>query len=364
MIVKEKMNLQQLPKLPENPLPIIIIGAGGIVRDAHLPSYAMAGFFVQGIFDLDLVKAQNLKNNFDIVGEVYETLEKAISSGQNNNAIFDLAVPANKIVGILKRLPNGTAVLIQKPMGENLQQAKEILDICRKKHLVAAVNFQLRYAPYMIAAKDMIDQGLIGEVYDMEVLVNVFTPWHLWDFLYNLPRVEILYHSIHYLDLVRTFLGNPKKVYASTVKHPKMQGLASTRTSMILDYDEYTQARIMTNHGHEFGKDKQQSYVKFEGTKGAIKIKIGVSIDYPKGVPPTFEYFILDQESTKWKELPLKGGWFPHAFMGTMASLQNHYINQSQPLLNSIEDAFATMQLVELMYTSSNEGGMNFNLIE
>ena len=362
--MEDKINLQQLPILPNKPLPIIIIGAGGIVKDAHLPAYAIAGFLVQGIFDIDLEKAQNLKKNFGIIGEVFETLEKAIGTGQKYNAIFDLAVPAAHIANILEQLPDGAAVLIQKPMGENLQQAQEIIDICRRKHLVSAVNFQLRYAPYMLAAKEMIEKGLIGEVYDMEVLVNVFTPWYLWNFLYDLPRVEILYHSIHYVDLVRTFLGNPKKVYASTVRHPKMPELASTRTSMILDYDEYTQARIMTNHGHEFGREKQQSYVKFEGTKGAIKIKIGVSIDYPKGVPPTFEYIILGQESTKWKELPLKGGWFPHAFIGTMASLQNHYINQSQALLNSTEDAFVTMQLVELMYTSSNVGGMNFNLIE
>jgi len=355
--------LQEIIK-PEKPRPIVLIGAGSIVKDAHLPAYKIAGYRVLGIYDLDETKAKTLKKRFNNLEKVYSSLGELIDDAKKNDALYDLALPPSEHISILEQLPDGAAVLIQKPMGEDLQQAKEILEICRRKNLVSAVNFQLRYAPYMIAAKDMIDQGLIGEVYDMEVLVNVFTPWHLWDFLYNLPRVEILYHSIHYLDLVRFFLGNPKKVYASTIKHPKMPELASTRTTMIFDYDEYTQARIITNHGHEFGKDKQQSYVKFEGTKGAIKIKIGVSIDYPKGEPPTFEYFILGQAMKNWKELPLQGGWFPHAFMGTMASLQNHYINQSQPLLNSTEDAFVTMQLVELMYSSCAEGGMNFNLKE
>ena len=32
---------------PANPKPIVIIGAGGIVRDAHLPAYAKAGLTVQ-----------------------------------------------------------------------------------------------------------------------------------------------------------------------------------------------------------------------------------------------------------------------------------------------------------------------------
>lgn len=40
-----------------NSLPIYIIGAGGIVNDAHLPAYTIAGFNVQGIFDINKDKA-------------------------------------------------------------------------------------------------------------------------------------------------------------------------------------------------------------------------------------------------------------------------------------------------------------------
>ena len=36
-------------------LPICIIGAGGIVNDAHLPAYKIAGYNVHGIFDVDVV---------------------------------------------------------------------------------------------------------------------------------------------------------------------------------------------------------------------------------------------------------------------------------------------------------------------
>ena len=42
--------------------PVIIVGAGGIVRDAHLPAYAKAGFRVLGIFDLARDKAEALAN--------------------------------------------------------------------------------------------------------------------------------------------------------------------------------------------------------------------------------------------------------------------------------------------------------------
>lgn len=358
------MDLIQQPELPRKPLPIVIIGAGGIVRDGHLPAYQMANFTVRGIYDKAKAKAEALKNEFAIVEKVYDTLDELIADGKSCNAIYDLALPANLNAEILEKLPNGSAVLIQKPMGETLEEAKQILEICNRKKLVSAVNFQLRYAPYNILAREMINNGMLGEVYDMELMVCVYTPWHLWEFLFDLPRVEILYHSVHYLDLIRSFLGNPKKVYASTIKHPKMKDLASTRSTMILDYDEYTQARIITNHGHGFGLKHQQSYFKIEGTKGAIKIRIGLSMDYPRGLPSKFEYKLLDDDEEEWKEIAIKGDWFPEAFVGTMAGLQRHVEDRNVPLPHSTADAYETMKLVEAAYQSSEKGGTYFSTIK
>ena len=43
--------LQQAWPMPSTPRPIVIIGAGGIVKDAHLPAYRKAGFLVAGPYD-------------------------------------------------------------------------------------------------------------------------------------------------------------------------------------------------------------------------------------------------------------------------------------------------------------------------
>lgn len=358
------MNINQHVKLPSTPLPIVIIGAGSIIKDAHLPAYQLADFPVKGIYNRTKEKAQVLKDEFQFVEKVYDNMVELIDDAKSCNAVYDIALPANRNCEILEQIPEGSAVLIQKPMGETLEEAKEILDICRRKKFVSGINFQLRYAPYMMAARDLIKKGTLGTVYDLEVMVCVFTPWHLWDFLFDLPRMEILYHSVHYLDMIRSFFGNPKKVYASSIKHPKMKALAQTRTTMILDYENCLQARVITNHGHEFGLEKQQSYVKFEGTKGAIKIRIGLSMDYPKGVPDTFEYISLEDNNPEWKELPLTGSWFPEAFIGTMAGVQNSYLDSNIPLLHSTEDCYNTMKLVEAAYQSSEKGGIVFSEIK
>jgi predicted dehydrogenase len=347
--------INQLPALPKKPRPIIIIGAGGIVRDAHLPAYKKAGFSVAGIFDLETKKAKSLAKQYDI-HQVFSSLDEIVAV-EPNEVVFDVAVPASAILEILPRLPKGAAVLIQKPMGEDFKQAKTIRALCHKRKFTAAVNFQMRYAPYVLAARSLIEQGAIGDVHDLEVRLTVNTPWHMWRFFETIPRMEILYHSVHYLDLMRSFLGEPKGIYAKTVKHPKTQKLASSRSTIMLDYGDTIRVNIEANHGHEFGLTHQESYVKWEGAKGAIKAKIGLLLNYPKGQPDVFEYCILQAgKKPKWKAVPIKGSWFPDAFIGSMASLMCYLEGTSNVLPTHVDDAYKTMALVEAAHRSSDSG--------
>lgn len=335
---------------------IYIIGAGGIVNDAHLPAYKIAGFNVQGIFDINTEKAKATAEKFSI--PFYYTSLADMIAAAPANAVFDMAVPGSQTVSVLKQLPDGAAVLLQKPMGENFTEAKEILQLCRQKKLLAAVNFQLRYAPYILAAKKIMATGNFGVINDVEINVNVFTPWHLWNFLNDAPRVEILYHSIHYIDLIRHLLGNPKSVYAKTTRHPSMPQLASVRSNIIMDYGDMVAANILTNHCHNYGTPKQQSYIKIEGSKGAIKINFGALIDYPRGAADSFEYVLLEEGSApEWKTLAVEGSWFPHAFIGSMEQVLLAANKQIKQPDNSVEDCIHTMACVEAAYKSSEMGG-------
>lgn len=338
-------------------IPVCIIGAGGIVADAHLPAYKMAGFRVKGITNRNIEKAQKLAQQFGIP-EVYATPEEMVNAN-GNDVVYDFALPASEIIPVLEQLPRGATVLIQKPLGESLQEATAILELTRKKQLIAGVNFQMRFAPFILEARRMIADGLIGEVADMEVYVNVHTPWNLWEFLFSKPRMEINYHSVHYVDLVRSFLGEPEKIYARTFKHPQSMQLASVRTNIIMDYGDMLRAAIHTNHNHNFGYRHQQSYVKIEGTKGAVKMGFGALINYPHGVPDSFEYIILKEGAEpQWQTKEIKGSWFPHAFIGTMEQMllaKGELIEKPE---NSVADAYETMRCVEAAYASSENGGV------
>ncbi|HZD52291.1 MAG TPA: Gfo/Idh/MocA family oxidoreductase, partial [Woeseiaceae bacterium] len=239
--------LRQSWLMPSAPLQIVTFGAGSIVGDAHYPAYRKAGFPIAGLYDPDHPKAEKLAAEWDT--KAFASMEDAAAA---EGAIFDLAMPPERHAEVLKTLPAGAVVLIQKPMGADLAGAREILDICRAKNLVAAINFQLRFAPMMLALKDAIAKGYLGQVVDFDAWLALATPWQLWEFVLKAPRVEVAMHSIHYLDLIRQLLGDPRGVHAKTIGHPA-HSVAQTRTSAILDYGDTVRCSLSINHDHAFG---------------------------------------------------------------------------------------------------------------
>ncbi|WP_416798645.1 Gfo/Idh/MocA family protein [Ciceribacter azotifigens] len=337
--------LAQAWPLPSNPRPIVTFGAGSIVGDGHYPAYAKGGFPVAGLYDPDHEKAKALADKWSVTA--YSTIEEAAAV---DDAIFDLATPPAAHAKVLAALPDGAAVLVQKPMGADLVAATEILKICREKNLKAAVNFQLRFAPMMLALKDAIARGLLGEVVDFDVYLALDTPWELWAFLEGLPRIEIAMHSIHYLDVIRQVLGDPRGVHAKSIGHPNHR-MAQTRTTAILDYGDRVRCALSINHDHKFGRKHQACEFRVCGTEGAAYIQLGVNLDYPRGESDILE--IYPKGGNDWVTVPLDGTWFPDAFVGRMANLQRFAAGEDAELVSSVEDAWRTMALVEALYASN-----------
>lgn len=336
-------DLRQTIDLPDMLTPVVIFGAGSIVTDAHLPSYRHLGIPVAGIFDPDAAKAGTVAAGWNT--RAFASVQEASGQGA---VIYDLAVPPAAIPALLEALPDGALCIIQKPLGSDLQQADAIIRILRRKNIRAAVNFQLRFAPMSLALKDAVAQGLLGEIVDFDAWLALDTPWHLWAFLKDLPRVEILLHSIHYLDFVRDLMGNPSGVHARTMGHPSST-VSNTRTSMLLDCGDRARCALSINHNHAFGRTFQACEFRICGTKGAAYMKLGVNLDYPKGEP---DELWLNTDGD-WRQVPLQGNWFIAAFHGRFAQVQRFAAGLDARLDGDAEDAWHTMALVEAAYESA-----------
>lgn len=337
-------------------MPIAIIGAGGIVSNAHLPAYRACGLSVERIIDLDRSRATEVAERFEIP-EVAGSLDQLTNRG--TQAVYDLAVPAQAIIPTVEQLPIGAAVLIQKPMGLDLDQASGIMRVCRQRELTAAVNFQLRFAPASLELARLITAGTFGELTDVEMRVNTFMPWAQWDFLRNIPRMEILYHSIHYVDLMRHLLGprhgEAKRVMARTTADPRYPELASVASTIVLDFGPTVRCTITTNHQHDYGAEHQASHLRVEGTKGAAVARLGVNLNYPTGLPDTLSI----NTGAGWRDVELVGSWFPDAFRGPMCNLQRFIAGEDEKLITRVDDAWKTMAAVEACYECDRVGGVS-----
>src|SRR2546423_12315310 len=108
------MEIPYKPILPQTSLPIVIIGAGGIVADAHLPAYRKAGFDVVGITNRTRLRAEKLAAEYQIP-HIYDSVGEAVKNAPAN-AVYDLTIMPAQFVDTLDQLPDGSGVLIQKPM--------------------------------------------------------------------------------------------------------------------------------------------------------------------------------------------------------------------------------------------------------
>jgi predicted dehydrogenase len=343
------LELRQAWPRASMPRPIVIVGAGGIVRTAHLPAYSRLGYPVAGIFDIDRAAATRMAATFRIP-RVYDTLEQAAAE---DAAVFDLAVPGDQILALVEQLPVGSPVLMQKPMGRDLAEARRIVRCCQERRLTAAVNLQLRFSPAMLALQGLLDQGALGTPTDIDLRLVIEQPWHLWPFTIGAPRLELVYHSIHYLDAIRLLAGEPRGAYCKAVAHPDTPQLNDTRSSIILDYGDRLRCSLVMNHTHRAGPKHRTSALTVEGTTGAARLVLGVNLDYPTGAADEMEI----ARGHEWQRVPLRGSWFTEAFEGPMSNLQRVVAGEDARLVSPVEDTLKTMAVIEACYRSSDEGG-------
>lgn len=349
----EGWELDYKPKLPVRAsMGIGIVGTGEIVQSCHLPAYRMAGFRIVGVYDADADKARKVASAFGI-DRVYPTLAALLADPEVE--IVDMAVPARFQPELVAQAAFcGKHVLCQKPLAESYAEARRIVDVCEAAGVKGAVNQQMRWAPGIRASHSLIRSGFLGTPLQASIQVNVFTDWASWPWITAVDKLEMMYHSIHYMDAIRFLFGTPEYVYADGAKYPGQASKGETRTMIHLKFPGETRGLIHDNHNNWAPQDDWYATFRFEGTDGVIKGTNGALYDYPTGRADTIQYMSRTDSSRRWFSPPLEGRWFPHAFMGTMGELMRA-IEEEREAENSVRDNLLTMKMLFAAYRSMEE---------
>ena len=343
-------HLDYKPKMPERmDRGIGIIGTGGIVNYAHLPAYKNAGFKVVGVTDRNREQAERTAKEHGI-GKVYSSVADLLSEPEIE--IVDVAIyPAEQVAIVEQATAAGKHVLCQKPFADEYAKAVRSVEFAERAHVKLAVNQQMRWDAGIRCARLLIDDGWLGTPSYGSIQVHCQTDWSLWPWLYQGKRLEVMFHSIHYIDSLRYLLGDPAYVFTSGSRGPGEKTEAETKTLTVWEYNSNLQ--VLIDVCHTTWQDDPYATFRFEGTDGVIKGTIGLMYNYPKGRPDTLE-FMSKRNPGYWFSARIDSMWIPDAFVGPMASLMRAIESGSEPETSG-RDNLRTLQIVFAEYRSMAE---------
>lgn len=331
--------------------PIAVVGAGAIVDVAHLPAYRAHDLPVRGIHDLDPARAEEVAARHGLP-RVYGSLDDLLKDGDVE--VVDVAVVPGAQPGVARAaLAAGKHLLCQKPLAPDLDGARELTELAEAEGRLLAVNQQLRWDEGIAAARAMVRAGWVGVPTAMSFTVDVNTDFTAWPWLANSDRLEIMYHSIHYLDAVRSILGDPVRVFAAAGRTPGQPEAGETRTVSTLLFDDGARAVLHVNHQNRTGDFRAE--FRIDGDKGAIRGTLGLLYDYPHGRPDTLEVNSAVAPTDGWLSYPVTERWIPGAFAGPMAALLR-WIAEGEPSPTAARDNLGTLRLVQALYASIDSG--------
>ena len=113
-------------------------------------------------------------------------------------------------------LERGAAVIVEKPIADQLDDGRRICDASRTTGLPALVGHQRRYNPIMRSAQAIVRAGTLGTPVSATVLCTWRKPDDYFDVAWRRQRGggPILINLIHDIDLMRYLFGEIESVQA------------------------------------------------------------------------------------------------------------------------------------------------------
>ncbi|MBW8349189.1 Gfo/Idh/MocA family oxidoreductase [Bacillus sp. IITD106] len=108
----------------------------------------------------------------------------------------------------------GKDVLVEKPISNNIFEAREMVDYAIKQKVRLACNLNHRYVPTAYKAKEWIDNGDLGTILFMNMKLTIGNPNE------SSPWIHIRALHPHSIDVMRYFCGEIKRVQSFMTKAP------------------------------------------------------------------------------------------------------------------------------------------------
>ena len=135
-----------------------VLGAANIAKRSVIPEIKKlnSNYELVGIASRNKQTAKEIATEFNT--KPYFSYEELLNNG-NLEAIY-IPLPNSLHYEYAKKsLLKGIHVLVEKSLGCNLEQVKELVQLARQNNLLLMENFQFRFHPQLEVIKKLLDRG-------------------------------------------------------------------------------------------------------------------------------------------------------------------------------------------------------------
>jgi len=152
-----------------------VLGAAKITPRALIfPCVDEPGAFIRAIAARDRARAETMAE-WAQIREVLDDYQAVVEHPKCNAIYIPLPISHHR-EWTLKALQAGKHVLCEKSFAANAHEAEEMAALAREKGLVAMDAFHYRYHPVFCRAKEIVESGVLGPLYEIAAEFSINRP--------------------------------------------------------------------------------------------------------------------------------------------------------------------------------------------
>lgn len=327
-------------------LKLAVIGCGvhstaNIISTLHLLKQPIAAVCANHI-----EHAQATANQYGI-GKAYDDY-KVMLDAEKPDAVFVITDRISQAVITKDCLLAGCNVFVEKPLGMNEVEAREVHEVAVKTGKKVMLGFMKRFSPSYLKMKEIMSKNEdFGKALSFMGMFAITSGRPGWD-----DNVYIKQGGIHYVDLMRFLFGEPTEIvgYSNSVDVEVDEIFTMKFDSGIIGSMFFGGIPSWKRHWEE---------ICVSGVKGFVKVDNQLSVSYHYDKP-------VETKGSRWKTLdeldsvltPVctssSGGWrdlYLNGYVGEIEHFLDCIINDKTPICDS-EDNIKTMAFCDKILAS------------
>lgn len=313
---------------------IAIVGCGGISK-RHFAAHTAHPERVEIVAACDpLPERQQWARETYGVQHTFGSIAELIGFGGWEAAV--VGTPSNVRSEAVKELAAaGKHILVEKPLSDNIAEAREIVDTCESARVVLAVNQNFRDQYSFGVGRELIAAGRIGDVIGIDHQDLTFRQDKCWRLGQQRHALSVM--GIHWFDGFRVLLGKEASwLSARTYSSPAIECAGETDAFVQIHFGETPVSYVQS-----FSSSVKRVETLVFGERGTLRL------DYGKAVLAT-----PDGEETVVN--PYAGDRYNESMFNSLDRLLTAVETGEEPA-NSGRDNLRTVALLDAAYRSADE---------